>query len=348
MITYELVKRKLKEGMTIKNYKELCKILEIKISSGNSKIKQLQELSIFCRYTKEGNSFIIHEIYKQPVITLSDLIKTKNNKYIKLLSNIIVEYLYNNPKELQTIPLLKLFKVLGVTNTEYTHGNIYRKELSQLFDIQLASIYYFYSNTRTEYKKIIERCLNNLQSRRVLNWNRCVMIVDKENKMTYKADEETQKEVINMEKQALQYLNINNMYELMRDKSKLKEFNKILKAEMGFEYYYAYDLIIGDIALKIEYENVQSEKLKLNKLILDRTDKIFSKDVFLNFKQDYDILMNLLIDTENNIELKELLKNKHTENMSNYIVETLEANAEHKHKLKTIENTYLDNYDINN
>jgi len=319
--------------------------LEIPIKNGYAKEKQLKEISIYCELKKEGQKIIVKDIHKQPVITLNDLTKSKNTKYIKLLSNIIVEYLYNNPKELQQIPLLKLFRVLGVTNTDYTHGNRYRKELSQLYDIQLASIYYFYSNTRKEYKRIIERCLNNLQNRRVLNWSKCVIIVDKKNKTTYKADEETQKEIINMEKQALQYLNINNMYELMKDKGKLKEFNKILKAEMGFEYYYAYDLIIGDIALKIEYENVLNEKIKLNKLILEKTTTMFNKDVFINFKKDYDVLIKLLVDSENNnTELKELLEEKYTENMNNYIYDTITEENKHKKKIIEIENTYLDTY----
>lgn len=331
--------------MIIKNYKELCSILGIKAASGNTKIKQLQELSIFCKYIKEGNKLIIQEVYKNPTITLNDLTKSKNSKYIKLLSNIIIEYLYNNPKELQQIPLLKLFSILGVTNNNYSDGNKYKKELSQLFDVHLASVYYFFSNTRKEYKSIIERCLNNLQNRRVLNWNRCVMVIDKENKRVYKADEETQKEILNMEKQTLQYLNLNNMYELMQDKNKVKEFNKILKAEMGFEYYYAYDLIIGDIALKIEYENVQNEKLKINKLILDKTNTMFDKSRFLYFENDYKTLIDLLINIENyNIEIKELLEEKNKENLSNYINGKLTLDKKYHDGVQELENKYLDKY----
>jgi hypothetical protein len=276
---------------------------------------------------------------------LNDLTKSKNSKYIKLLSNIIIEYLYNNPKELEQIPLLKLFSILGITNANYSSGNRYKKELSQLFDVQLASVYYFFSNTRKEYKGIIERCLNNLQNRRVLNWNRCVMIIDKENERIYKADTETQKEILNMEKQTLQYLNINNMYELMKDKKKLKEFNKILKAEMGFEYYYAYDLIIGDIALKIEYENVQSEKQKVNKLILDKTSNIFDKTMFLSFQNDYKTLINLLISIDNNnIEFKELLEDKHKDNLHSYVNEKILLNKEYTKASEELENKYLDKY----
>lgn len=53
----------LSEGLIIKNYKELCSILEIKVEAGNSKKAQLKELERFVKYHKQGNKFIIDEIY---------------------------------------------------------------------------------------------------------------------------------------------------------------------------------------------------------------------------------------------------------------------------------------------
>ena len=55
----------LKKGMEIKNYRELCKLLNIKVKSSNSKKAQLKELERFCKYHKEGNRFIIDSIYKK-------------------------------------------------------------------------------------------------------------------------------------------------------------------------------------------------------------------------------------------------------------------------------------------
>lgn len=55
----------LKKGMEIKNYRELCKLLNIKVKSSNSKKAQLKELERFFKYHKEGNKFIIDSIYKK-------------------------------------------------------------------------------------------------------------------------------------------------------------------------------------------------------------------------------------------------------------------------------------------
>lgn len=123
--------KNLTENMIIKNYKELCNILEVKAATnGNYKRKQLEELLLYCNYEKQGNKFIIKEIYKNPSITLDDILKTKNSKYINILGNIIVEYLYNNPRKFEGVLLNTLFTLLGITNTNYTDANYYRKELS--------------------------------------------------------------------------------------------------------------------------------------------------------------------------------------------------------------------------
>ena len=169
----------LQEGQTIKNYKELCTILEIKSTTGGSKVKQLEELQLYCNYHKYGHKYIIDNIVETPVITLDDILKNKNNKYITLVANIILEYLYNEPSELKEIPLLRFMELLGLTNTNYKNGGRYKKELSQLYDIKIFSIYYFYSNTKNQFKQLIERCLNNLQKRSILLWTKCIMIVDK-------------------------------------------------------------------------------------------------------------------------------------------------------------------------
>lgn len=63
-------------GQTIKNYKELCSILNIKVAAGNTRTKQLKELEQYCSFYKDGNKFIIDEIYKIP---LEKIDKRKNN-----------------------------------------------------------------------------------------------------------------------------------------------------------------------------------------------------------------------------------------------------------------------------
>lgn len=55
----------LHEGMVIKNYKELCKLLGIKEQGGSSKKIQFKELDRYCSYHKDGHKIIIDKIYNE-------------------------------------------------------------------------------------------------------------------------------------------------------------------------------------------------------------------------------------------------------------------------------------------
>ncbi|BAO04944.1 phage-related protein [Clostridium botulinum B str. Osaka05] len=72
--------KNLTEGLIIRNYKELCKILEIKITGGYSKKAQFKELSCYCKYTKEGHKFIIQEIYKTPKKKIDNRYNNHSNR----------------------------------------------------------------------------------------------------------------------------------------------------------------------------------------------------------------------------------------------------------------------------
>ena len=52
----------IKAGMVIKNYKELCLLLDEKVKGGESKKAQLREFERFVKYHKDGNKIIVDEV----------------------------------------------------------------------------------------------------------------------------------------------------------------------------------------------------------------------------------------------------------------------------------------------
>ncbi|WP_182004671.1 zinc-ribbon domain-containing protein [Priestia aryabhattai] len=64
------------EGQIFKNYKELCKELEMPVKSSNSKKAQFSELARHCKFVKVGHSIHIHEVYDQIV----DKVETRGRK----------------------------------------------------------------------------------------------------------------------------------------------------------------------------------------------------------------------------------------------------------------------------
>ena len=63
---------KLEIGMIVKNYKELCDILEVPQKGGRSKVLQLEDLQKYMKYEKEGHKFIIKEILSTQYVEVDD------------------------------------------------------------------------------------------------------------------------------------------------------------------------------------------------------------------------------------------------------------------------------------
>ena len=70
----------LKVGMIIKNYKELCKLLEIPVKAGDSKKAQLKALEQVCMYHKEGNKFIVDSIVENATPIIYEKGKNPNSQ----------------------------------------------------------------------------------------------------------------------------------------------------------------------------------------------------------------------------------------------------------------------------
>jgi len=80
---------KLKKYMIIPNYRKLCELLNLKVASGNSKMSQLKELERYFKYRKEGNKFIIEEIYTDILEKINARKDTKGNNRIEFPNFII-------------------------------------------------------------------------------------------------------------------------------------------------------------------------------------------------------------------------------------------------------------------
>ena len=92
----------LKPGMKVKNYKELCKLLEIEPKTSNSKKKQLKEIDEVIKYEKSGQAFIIKEIYDKKTIKAipekprDKRYKNPKNIYAKYIQHVMLQYLNFN------------------------------------------------------------------------------------------------------------------------------------------------------------------------------------------------------------------------------------------------------------
>jgi hypothetical protein len=69
------------EGMVIKNYRQLCKILDIEEKTGQSKQYQVKDLQRYFQFSRSGQSIIVDKIYETPTEKISRSNQNRKNKY---------------------------------------------------------------------------------------------------------------------------------------------------------------------------------------------------------------------------------------------------------------------------
>ncbi len=88
-------KLELKEGITFKNYNELCEFMNWKKIGGDYKKARIKELSTICKWHKEGYKFVIEEVYKEQ---LKKIDKRKDKAIYVDLVKVILFYALKNFK----------------------------------------------------------------------------------------------------------------------------------------------------------------------------------------------------------------------------------------------------------
>ena len=115
----------LKQGQVIKNYKELCKILDIKVGAGNTKLAQLKELERYCKYKKDGNKFVIEEIYNNPLAKVDGRGKSAGSRnnykgiYAELADKLILDYLNSFNKSVINTTNNVIAEKIGLINHNF-------------------------------------------------------------------------------------------------------------------------------------------------------------------------------------------------------------------------------------
>ena len=74
-----------------KNYKSLCEAMDWKTTGGDTKVKNLKILDSICKYHKEGQKFVIEEIYEEP----KEIERKSSISYLEELKRLIMFYMYN-------------------------------------------------------------------------------------------------------------------------------------------------------------------------------------------------------------------------------------------------------------
>lgn len=342
------------ELKTYKNYKELCVVLDEGLKAGKSRSLQIKRWEKYFKYIKQGQKFIIEEIYTEPLTKEN---AGNNNKYIFDIQDILTDYIYKNRNPESGKVMLsfsKLINILGLVNDTYTIANCRKKELSDILNIELRAVYFFYNNTRSEFKRIIERALKNLENRSVIHCNKIYMIAEK-----VKTDdgdyyvihrEATDSEttmITDIQKMTLEHLNLSDFQKLfLSGSTKYKEFTQLALQECpsNWLYYFkAYELLVGEYAIKQEFNIIKKRRLDLNKKAIERVTNTLK---VLDENDNERILIDKLVDILNHDfkldeDIKELYEKKKNEKDEKIIKNIRELAELREKELEIVENTAI-------
>lgn len=237
------------ELKTYKNYKELCSVMGWCVSSGNTKKSQLKELDTYCNYHKEGNKFIIDEIFDIQK-EKEDLRRNGNNSiYSEDIDKLIVHMcseLENGKYNYIELTTNGFLNKLHMTNKNYSVGRCNLDRFSRWAEIPIETLYDFFNSTYKKNKDILESGLKRLESKSLIMTTTVIKVCLLNNTHKNASDNEIES-ILEIEQEVLKKINVKDKQEaFLKGKWNLfqKEKSEMLRELMGFLYdYKAYHII---------------------------------------------------------------------------------------------------------
>ena len=196
----------LNEGMVVKNYGEMCKLLGEDVKGGDSKKAQLKEWERYFEFTREKYKFIIKQVYDTPALK-----QQGNARYVRILERLVNHELYSHDYRTNIFIKKALFLTTGMTNANYKKEHSYPEstKTTEITKMELWHYKNFYSRSNTILSEILFNTLNSMQKRNLLKYSRDYDVVKVVNsndsfyKVSHSASKNEIEQIKAVEKEAL-------------------------------------------------------------------------------------------------------------------------------------------------
>ena len=273
-----------------KNYKELCKVLEVKIKVGKSKQLQLKEFERYFRYHREGNKFVIDEILITPEDKVdnrkghsgtSEGSRNNNEVYGTHIDKILLNYFSESDKSIIYTTTNQLSWIVGLINSNYSVASSHKdKYYSYSYEIMngvvnKVAMWDLFGIIKTSIKSIIRSSLKRLsdsdnkyidyEESHMIFYNHATRIASKEEEKIIRNIENSVLEKNQVTRKKLQYNDklMNEYYDEVEELVK-KEIDHVDKIFIGYKIH---------ILKSIEQQNVLDDRNYLNKIFMERTNE---------------------------------------------------------------------------
>lgn len=275
-------------GMVVKNYKEMCRILNEQVCGGDSKKAQLKEWARYFLWEKKGQKFIILDIYDEPLP--KDDGRQNKNIYVQYIEVILMKILskQKNTKDPFYITTNQLWKLLGMINNNYK--NISLDDLNNMitdYEVTSFDMKKFYQRCNQRLREILFSSLNKLEDRALIKYEieTVIVFLDEDRKTVYKpANDIQKKKILKAERKALLDMQLESKqhaYAKFKETEFFEKVNAYLHEWYGWEYTFnrikinynksdVLETVYRDEAkLRSDFEEMKLQRLGLNDRVVD-------------------------------------------------------------------------------
>lgn len=327
-------------GQIFKNYKSICEWIGVKPATGNTKIAHMKEFDRYCKYHKEGNKFIVDEVYATPLDRVDNRDKNGsdgNSKYYDDIEKVLLYLLQKENKQTIICSVGRALEIVNMINKNYRVARANVKISSEIIGVQESSMNNMFNRYHSGLCSIFENALNKMAGQSLIYYNRCIMVSKKEvitklNKLGEIALDEDNKPIITTtethyianddEVSLILKAEEDVLFEMgLKDKQQVvlsgswntfsRKVNKILSKDGNINYYYdAYKIICNDRGLKRKIKSYQYDesRFSLNDSIIEKlnlsVEKKESSGWYPEEITDTYKLISELIDIDTSLNLK--------------------------------------------
>lgn len=251
---------KLRVGMRLNSYKDLCTLMNEPIKNGTAKTAQLAKWKRFFNYITEGYAIIIVDKYKEPLAKIDGRQAGNNNIWLDKISLIFLDHLVANfdktkSKEIY-LSKMDIVEIVGLCNESYKEGKGKSKK-----DIEEAGIAYiqyrdFFYTSGAAFNTIVSRMLESLSKRYIIE---CLEVYKVKRGKNGKFEE-----CIEEERE-----NIRKIYGKVLDAMGLKSRQDAYLKHRNIEFYKQIDILLKEIGI-LEHYTIQ--KISFHSNVKERTD----------------------------------------------------------------------------
>lgn len=271
--------KQLKVGQEFKSYRAVCEILGEKQKGGTSKNAQLKEWSRYFNHRKDGNKWVITEIYGNPLDKYdARSLLSGGSDYTEDLQTLILMLieLTGNENNL-VITRNNLIMQLGLVNSNYKVGKHYPLGIERLLNVEPEVVLDFFTSTDRNLKRIIESALNKLDKKSLIRWRgaRVLKFIGEEETRT--ATKKEDEYILESERTIMEKLGCANEGEVFARGLSQTYYNQVMmmlnnEYNLHLDYYFrAYEIIFSKKSiqrelskLSLEEQNVVTNRLNNN------------------------------------------------------------------------------------